>query len=575
MNQQLLEPVKFYESTGKQLHEEHAKAFFEDLLASSRVNEEENRATVKKYDTEQASADAVGKKLRSYKAGRVWLIILTVVGVIAAIIGIFNLVISNLPTGVILTLCGIAAAIISPIVIKKKLKPLIDHTEDILEEHQKKAAAFLQEAQAQVAPLLSLFTAEDTLRLIEKTVPDFSFDPRFTRFNEALFINRHDFCDLSTPDTSITNTLSGRLAGNPFLFCRRTVHNLGTCTYHGTLTISWTETYRDSEGKTRTRTRTQTLHASVTKPKPYYHQSTSLCFGAQAAPDLTFSRDPQDTEELSEKQIEKKVRKGEKKLKKLGEQALKEGKSFQEMSNTEFEVLFGALDRDNEVQFRLLFTPLAQRNMVELVTDKDAYGDDFRFEKRRRFNIITTEHSQAWSLDSSPGNYASHDVSEIRRKFVSFNNEFFKMLFFDFAPLLSIPAYVEEPCASLEDIEDYDCNYTSYEHEVMANAIGQQKFAHEESATEAILKVSNATKSAGSDMVAVTAYSYATEGRVDYVPVRGGDGRIHAVPVYWTEYIPLRKTTSMVVSAERPAEAEINNKPTGTFFHGMAARALE
>jgi hypothetical protein len=266
------------------------------------------------------------------------------------------------------------------------------------------------------------------------------------------------------------------------------------------------------------------------------------------------------------------VKKGEKKLKKLSANALAEGKSFQEMANTEFEVLFGAFDRDHEVQFRLLFTPLAQRNMVELVTDKDAYGDDFRFDKRRRFNIITTEHSQAWDLSTAPSNYYSHDVDVIRKKFISFNNEFFKILFFDFAPLLSIPAYVEEPCASLEDVEDYDCNYTVYEHEVMANVLGQCRFAHEGSATEAILKVNHASKRAGSDLVSVTALSYSAHDRVEYVPVRGGDGRIHAVPVYWTEYLPLTKTTQMSVS---PMGSGENHQPASARFHGMEASALE
>ncbi|MBQ8408507.1 MAG: hypothetical protein IJY39_06535 [Clostridia bacterium] len=574
MNEQLLEPVKFYENTGKRLHENNAKEFYEELLKRSGVSEEENRATVKLYDAEQAMADQVHKKLKKYKALRVFLIILAVIGGILALCGVFCLLAANVMTGIVLAVIGVAMLIVCPIVIKKKLKPLINSTGEILEKHQQKAAELLQQAQAQVAPLLALFTEDDAVRLVEKTVPDFSFDPRFTRSNESFFVDKHDFCDMSTAETSTVNTLSGRLAGNPFLFCRRKIHEMGTYTYHGTLTISWTETTCDSKGNLQTRRRTQTLHASLTKPKPYYHQSTSLYFGSQAAPDLSFSREPQDTEELTEKQIEKKVRKGEKKLKKHSEKALEEGKNFQEMANTEFEVLFGALNRDHEVQFRLLFTPLAQRNMIELVTDKDAYGDDFYFEKRRRFNIIESEHSESWNLSTSPSNYYSHDVDVIRKKFVDFNNEFFKILFFDFAPLLSIPAYVEEPCASLEDIEDYDCNYTYYEHEVMANAIDRRHFVHERTATDAILKVGKATKHNKADVVAVTAYSYATEGRVDFVPVRGGDGRIHGVPVHWTEYIPLRKTTNMEIMPSQSNDRQ-NNTPISAFFHGMVARPLE
>ena len=57
MNEQLLEPVKFYENTGKQLHHDNANDFFEELLKKSHVNEEENRETVKKYNKEQAKAN--------------------------------------------------------------------------------------------------------------------------------------------------------------------------------------------------------------------------------------------------------------------------------------------------------------------------------------------------------------------------------------------------------------------------------------------------------------------------------------------------------------------------------------
>lgn len=45
-------------------------------------------------------------------------------------------------------------------------------------------------------------------------------------------------------------------------------------------------------------------------------------------------------------------------------------KSITLLANDEFEVLFRALNRNNEVQFRLLFTPLAQQNMIDLLLDK-------------------------------------------------------------------------------------------------------------------------------------------------------------------------------------------------------------
>ena len=41
------------------------------------------------------------------------------------------------------------------------------------------------------------------------------------------------------------------------------------------------------------------------------------------------------------------------------------------MGHPEFEVLFGAQNRNNEVQFRLLFTPLARKQLLALMKDKN------------------------------------------------------------------------------------------------------------------------------------------------------------------------------------------------------------
>ena len=54
-----------------------------------------------------------------------------------------------------------------------------------------------------------------------------------------------------------------------------------------------------------------------------------------------------------------------KKDEKKTDKAIKGNGDFMSMSNTDFEVLFDALDRTHEVQFRTLFTPLAQNNMVD------------------------------------------------------------------------------------------------------------------------------------------------------------------------------------------------------------------
>ncbi len=580
MNERLLEPLKYYETTGRAEHERNVTEYFDSLLLKSNLNESENRATAKAYRAEMATVEKLRDKISRRKTLRVFVIIFIVVAVICALVGTYQLFQDNLGWGLGLLLGGILVTVLCIVWLKTKINPDIKHTSERLERHLKKAGELLSQAEAQMAPLNALFDNTDTLRLIEKTMPEFDFDENFTVPNQAFFKQNHDFEGAWDENRSVVDTLSGRFSGNPFLIADNLVHRMGVETYHGTLVISWTETYRDSEGRTHTRHRTQTLYASVTKPKPFYSYHKRLYYGCQAAPDLSFSREPKHSERLSEKERERAVRKGLKKLKKKTEKATKKGGRFQEMANAEFDVLFGAHDRDHEVQFRLMYTPLAQCNTVDLLTSTTGYGDDFNWQKCRRLNILSSEHAQTWDMDTSPAKYYSYDVDIARRNFVAFNMEYFKSVFFDFAPLISVPVYQETPCASLEPLEEYDSHYTAYEHEVIANAIGREKFAHHQTATEVILKTGFLGKEGDYDRVSVTAYSYVAQHRVDFVPTFGGDGRMHAVPVPWVEYLPVENTVEMKVCSAPVSMLEYRKvsgeeKYNGAaFFHGMAGRIL-
>ena len=66
MHEHLLEPLKFYETIGKQLHVENINKRFDELLAASGVNADENRATVKAYEHEKTLLEGVKKKISKY-----------------------------------------------------------------------------------------------------------------------------------------------------------------------------------------------------------------------------------------------------------------------------------------------------------------------------------------------------------------------------------------------------------------------------------------------------------------------------------------------------------------------------
>ena len=563
----LYEPLKFYNQFGKSSHEENCKQLFEDLVSKSGINKLENKNTVKEYNYQLSIIDKIGKTISRNKGLRVFSIILIV---LSSLISIFTAV-SNLWLYFALSLVlSISLLLLIFLVLNKNIKSATKKHEI----HQQKADELLKKAHSQMLPLNALFDEKMTLRLIEKTLPCIKFNERFTKAQEKFFISNHDFIDLQKENCSMLDTLSGTINENPFVFCRRLVQEERDHVYHGSKVISWTETYRDSNGRLRTRTRTQTLHASLVKPEPCYNHHTYLAYGNQAAPDLTFTRTATHVDDLSEGQLARKIRKGKRKLNKQAKKALAKGENFQEMTNTEFDVLFGATDRNHEVQFRLMYTPLGQRNTVDLLKDNVNYGDDFSFEKLKRFNVITSEHAQHWKMSTHPIAYQSYDFEAIEKNFIGFNNEYFKSVFFDFAPLLCVPAYHEEPSASMEEFDDYDSNYTYYEHEILANVLGDKHFEHEDSKTPCILKTSVNAKNDKIDSVSVKANSFATINRVDFVPVLGGDGRMHPVPVPWIEYVPVNKTTVMSVS-DLPTKNENISSVSSVYYHGLYATPIK
>ena len=584
MENLMLEPLKFYDNTAKNQHESNAKDYFENLVKKSGVDIEQNKKTVASYEKQLHVVDGLNKRISKYKFLKGFFIFLIIAGFLTALIGGF------FATDIAKVLCivlGIALAISLILIIVKKINKLIKHFEEVYLKEKKKADDLLNEAQRQMAPLNALFTEKDTFNLIEKTIPEIKFNDNYDANIAADFNENYDFIEQLDENKSAINSVSGRLYKNPFIFYRYIKHYMGTRDYHGSLVIHWTTLERDSNGRLRRVHHTQTLHATVIKPYPMYSYETALSFGHQSAPDLNFTRDYEHVEDLSEKKIEKKIKRGEKKLQEKAREALKKGENFTEMTNSEFDVLFDATDRDNEVQFRLLFSPLAQNNMVDLLRYEQGYGDDFIFMKRGKYNYIKSEHAQKWNMDAHPSNYYSYDFEQIKRNFISFNNEYFKNIYFDFAPILAIPSYQTEPSLIFEPIGKDDSNYSAYEYEILANVIGIDKFKPKGSATDVILKARYMCSYKDTDCVMINAKSYAGHKRVDFIPVLGRDGRIHPVPVPWTEYTSIESNTKIAVKSlglnrkdfvqktkEKGIESSLYDTPSA-YFHGLFAKIID
>lgn len=520
MNSMIYDPLEEFENDFKQRHSDQTKQYFEDLVRRSKINIEKNRETVKEYRNLEATLADLQKTLNLWRVLRVFMVI---------------------------TLFLIPLVVI-------KITPKIQALRNEIKQGDKQSKRLLSRARRQMKPLNRLFTDQDALRIIESTIPMLSFAPYLSEEQEANMVINYDFDPNDDDEQSTVDLLAGQYHENPFLFETKRMHRMGKARYHGCKTIHWTETDRDSDGKTHTRTRSETLHATVTKPKPFYTTVTVLNYCHQGGAELSFSREATHIEELGDKALDRYLKNGEKKLKMMTNEAINKNREFVGMSNSAFEVLFDALDRTDEVQFRTLFTPLAQTNMVDLIRSCSGYGDDFSFEKQKRTNRIVSQHSQGRTLNLPPEEYCSYSFDEIQENFIKKNANYFKAVYFDFAPLLAIPLYQEKPLQSLQPIPEGRQTYSYKTYEALSNHADASSVVHPCTQTPAILKTSFVNSENGMDEICVTAYSYDIVEEVDYVSVFGGDGYFHEVPVPWDHYIPLEERHHFFVAKSELAE---------------------
>ncbi len=547
----IYEPITEYEKIYKELHAKNVSEYFEVLVEKSGVDEQENIETVKEIKRLNRKIDAIKEHLKKIKGLKTFLIVLTVISFIVSLLFILglsnNAVIVNKVADILIVIGTAGLGIGFIFLIVKKINKILKSSESDLMELQKQLEELLRLAWEQMAPLNNLYDWGMTAEICEKTLPFLKLDKYFDSKRFDILHNKYNLADNTDKDISILFAQSGEIKGNPFVVGKMAKHYMGMHTYTGTRTISWTETVRTKDGYS-TVTRTQTLRASVTKPKPEYVGRSFLMYGSEVAPDLSFSRVPQSFHKYSERQLEKIVRRGGVKLDKKAQKSIAKGGSFTTMTDQEFDVLFGAADRDHEVQFRLLFTPLAQKEMLKVIKDdKVGYGDDFEFVKTKHLNTIMPEHLNKADVNTTPRRYIKYDIEESRKIFNEYNNSYFKSLYFSFAPLFAVPLYQQHKPREYIYKSYYESNVSSWEHEAVANSFNQAKLKNPLSVTFNILKSRVLQSKDEIDEIEVTAYGFQRFSETDYVSVRGGDGRLHSVPVHWYRYEPVHKTTNMVI----------------------------
>jgi hypothetical protein len=531
------EPIDDYAAFFKDEHARNVTEHFEELVRSSGVDEQLNIQTMTELRALQQNVSASSSSRGWWKAGR---IIAIIVAVALCAIAIYMQSIYFL---------AIAPAIALIVLIFKKINPEISSLNEKVAEFEKLRDEKSNEAWVQMEPLNDLYSWDTPAKLFMKTFPLISLDGYFSSERLKDLSENYGLSPAFNDGRSVFVTQSGAFKDNPFVIARYKEHWMGSKTYVGSIVIQWVESVRNADGNWVNVQRTQTLTASVVKPFPEYQVRSTIIYGHEIAPNLSFSRTPSNLSGLEDGFMNN--RRKESAIKKVEKKARKDIKTgsgeLTVMSNKEFEALFNAIDRDHEVEFRLLFTPLAQQEMVKLLNDKNiGFGDDFTFNKQGMVNFVEPNHLANVELDGNPHQFKSQELAAARAFFNDFHNKYFKSMYFAFAPLWTIPMYREKRTMSLRSEKSWDSSF--WEHEGIANAIGQENFRHPESVTENILKTS-ASGSGATKNVTVTAHGYEGIPRTDIIPMLGGDGNMHPVPVHWIQYIAVSQDTTMVVGA--------------------------
>lgn len=551
--EEINEPVKEFDNRYREEHKQNTFHTFEEFVKTSNVDRELNRTKVAEIKELQEILEKISNRHAWYKRGRIALIVAFI-----AIVGVCYIYLSRLLTGfegsdtakysiiagIVVGGGGLIFGFVKGLLVLNKK---INNLDAEIAERQAVINAKINEAWEQMQPLNALFEWDTVGKVVMKTLPIFTLDKYFSNARLGELAEHFGLVGGSHEDNSMLCCQSGAINGNPFVMCESKNFEMGTKEYEGSLRISWKEeeSYTDSDGRTKYRTvsKSETLYATIERPFPTYDIEKFLIYGNEAAPDLSFSRTPASFSGgkgmFSSWKLKRAMKKQENKGRKEG--------TFTTVGNKEFDATFGANDRDNEQQFRLMYTALGQKETLKILNDTEVgFGDDFMFRKSHMINVVQPQHLMDIDISCSPNRFYNYDIEQVEKTFTEYSNNFFKHFFFAFAPVLAVPIY-QQHRSDLDIYKDvYGKRLAYWDCETIANAHGEDKFAHPDCVTDNILKVQMNETSNGTK-VDVTAKGFKGVKRTDYVSKYGGDGRYHDVPVKWIEYIPVEQTSMMVI----------------------------
>lgn len=566
---------------------ENLTKYLEKVTKVSNIDLEENKKSVDEIKGVEKLRNEIRNKINKLKIKKTISLTFIIISSIIILVSCYfifkmsNNINSYIAIPISLIILSLFLIVFLSINIKKKINKELENYTREEKKLNSKIDDFISVAKNKLAPFVREFDNNAVNNIIHDTLPIINFDKNFNQEKFELLNKKFNFSSLtSSPDKSSVYVQSGDVNGNPFVLQKLLNFEMGQKEYVGTRLVTWQESYIDSEGKMRYRTRQEQLVARIYKPYPEYDYNYVMFFGNDASPNLNFIRYPSNITES--KNLDKKIKKEFSKLEKRQKKATANGGTYTTLDNQEFEVLFNAKNRDNEQQFRLMFTALAQTQMVKLIKDNTTCGDRFVYEKIKKSNFIFPYFINTnFDFFVDYNEYLNdYNYEEIIDKISYKINTIFFNLYFTLAPLFCIPAYMQNKPEKFNPL--FEKNYQKYcyiQHEELVNKLRYTPNINPKSVTENILKVDYVEQLEGKEYIKATAKGFYTEERIEYIDVLCQNGKYYKVPVKWYEYLPITNSFKCELEDTKKVKlGEINealDKNKNSYMHNLICRILE
>jgi hypothetical protein len=230
---------------------------------------------------------------------------------------------------------------------------------------------------------------------------------------------------------------------------------------------------------------------------------------------------------------------------KKAEKYFEKNKSTEPMDNPEFDRYFPC-ERNDEVQFRTLFSPLAQEEMIKLMKVKN----DYKFTKHGMLNIISSPSFDTIAFNINYNYFTNeYDYEKIKVDFVESNKKFFRDIYFMFAPILTIPLYQQYQYRQPIFEKAQQRLFAAAQNESIVNTMyDSSNFKHPQSITDNIFKTKRVFANSLYEINEIIAYGYRGSPRMVIVPVADFEAGIVNVPVTVIDYFSVKKSTHIVNS---------------------------